>query len=144
MSSYQARLSCSPWDETRFGLRIAQAAYRVSLGQRKSLFLSFAGWDDIVTLKGMLTAAPSLQAGITVLMLHSMVPPAEQKQAFSRAPVGVRKASLIPRASARSKDAGLHMPTGLDCCIVDQQASSHIRALLEALELYTASLLPQR
>ena len=53
------------------------------------------GWDEIARLKDRLDASPSFGGGrYTVLPLHSLVPPADQRRVFARPPPGVRKIVL--------------------------------------------------
>ena len=53
------------------------------------------GWDEIARLKEKLESNPAFGGGrYLVLPLHSMVPPADQRKAFSRPPRGVRKVVL--------------------------------------------------
>ena len=55
-----------------------------------------AGWDEIIRLKDQLEAPSSgfKRAKYSVLPLHSMVPPADQRRVFVRPPPGVRKIVL--------------------------------------------------
>lgn len=55
-----------------------------------------AGWDEIIRLKDQLEAPSSgfKRAKYSVLPLHSMVPPADQRKVFVRPPPGVRKIVL--------------------------------------------------
>ena len=56
------------------------------------------GWNEIVQLRELLEGdarfAPGAQFAATVLPLHSMVPPAEQRRVFQRPPAGMRKVVL--------------------------------------------------
>ena len=55
-----------------------------------------AGWDEIIRLKDQLEAPSSgfKRAKYSVLPLHSMVPPEDQRKVFVRPPPGVRKIVL--------------------------------------------------
>jgi HrpA-like RNA helicase len=74
------------------------------------------GWDEITRMRERLLAHPVLgsRAGTTlVLPLHSMVPPADQRAVFQRAPLGVRKIVLATNIAETAVTVD-------DCtCVVD-------------------------
>ena len=63
--------------------------------QLGAILVFLPGWDEITRLKERLEANPAFGGGrYSVLPLHSMVPPADQRRVFARPPPGVRKIVL--------------------------------------------------
>ena len=85
--------------EGRFGLDratpggpLADAGFSSGLG---AVLVFLPGWDEISRLKERLESSPAFpRARHTILPLHSMVPPADQRRVFARPPHGVRKIVL--------------------------------------------------
>ena len=63
----------------------------IAPGEPGAVLVFLPGWDEISRLRDRLAAHPALQRTTLLLPLHSMVPPAEQRRVFLRAPKGMRK-----------------------------------------------------
>lgn len=68
----------------------------IGTNQPGAVLVFLPGWDEINKLRERLGAHKVFgdPRRALVLPLHSMVPPADQKRVFQRAPVGVRKVVL--------------------------------------------------
>lgn len=83
--------------------------------QPGAVLVFLPGWDEINRLKERLQAHRVFGDArrALVLPLHSMVPSADQKRVFLRAPTGVRKASEPSRAAAGAAPAIYSRPAAL-------------------------------
>jgi HrpA-like RNA helicase len=63
----------------------------IAPGEPGAVLVFLPGWDEISRLRDRLAAHPALARTALLLPLHSMVPPAEQRRVFLRAPKGMRK-----------------------------------------------------
>ena len=66
----------------------------VDEGSDGAILVFLPGWDEISKLRDSLTADYNICHAATVLPLHSMVAPAEQRKVFQRPPKGLRKIVL--------------------------------------------------
>jgi ATP-dependent RNA helicase DHX36 len=66
----------------------------VDEGSDGAILVFLPGWDEISKLRESLTADYNICHAATVLPLHSMVAPAEQRKVFQRPPKGLRKIVL--------------------------------------------------
>jgi ATP-dependent RNA helicase DHX36 len=73
----------------------------IAPGEPGAILVFLPGWDEISRLRDRLSSVGAFSRDALVLPLHSMVPPAEQRRVFARAPRGVRKIILATNIAGK-------------------------------------------